>query len=131
MPNILQLKITLRDIEPKILRKFLVSDSLTFNELHEIIQKIMGWENYHLYEFKIKNIRIIPPDEGYLEENELDPEKIIVYEHLTLNNILLTVIMPFNNLYKTRGNKKCQLKSWTTRLKEDRLKMLSATKKRL
>ena len=82
MPNILQLKITLRDIEPKIWRKFLVSDSLTFNELHEIIQKIMGWENYHLYEFKFKNIRIIPPDEGYLEENELDPEKIIVYEHL-------------------------------------------------
>ena len=30
----------------------------TFAELHEIIQVAMGWENYHLYEFNVKHLRI-------------------------------------------------------------------------
>jgi len=82
MSNILQFKITLKDIKPKIWRRFLISDSWTFDKLHRIIQEIMGWENYHLYEFRFGNIRIILPDEGYLEENELDPKKVKVYEYL-------------------------------------------------
>lgn len=58
MAKILQLKIYLEDIEPKIWRRFLVSDSWTFDELHRIIQEVMGWENYHLYEFDINRIKI-------------------------------------------------------------------------
>lgn len=82
MARILQLKITLKDIEPKIWRRFLVSDFWTFDKLHRIIQKVMGWENYHLYEFKFGNIKIVPPDEGYLEENELDPKKVKIEEYV-------------------------------------------------
>jgi len=47
MKDILQLKISLKDIEPKIWRQFLVPNTINFNELHNIIQIIMGWENYH------------------------------------------------------------------------------------
>lgn len=100
MSKILQLKISINDIEPKIWRKFLVSDSLTFNELHEIIQEVMGWENYHLYEFKFKNIRIIPPDEGYLEENELDPEKTKVYEYLNKEKQKCKYIYDFGDTWE-------------------------------
>ncbi len=82
MAKILQLKITLKDIEPKIWRRFLVSDFWTFDKLHRIIQKVMGWENYHLFEFKFGNIRVLPPDEGYLEENELDPKKIKIERYV-------------------------------------------------
>ncbi len=82
MVNILQLKIKLKGISPSIWRKFLVSDFWTFDKLHRIIQKVMGWENYHLFEFKLGNIRIVPPDEGYLEENELDPKKVQIGQYV-------------------------------------------------
>jgi hypothetical protein len=49
----LQLKVSLKDIEPTIWRTFVVSTSMTFEDLHEALQEIMGWESYHLYEFKI------------------------------------------------------------------------------
>lgn len=53
MTHILQLKITLEESKPEIWRKFLVEDSINFKKLHAIIQIIMGWENYHLYDFQI------------------------------------------------------------------------------
>lgn len=81
MAKILQLKITLEDIEPKVWRRFSVSDFWNFDKLHRIIQKVMGWENYHLFEFKFGNLRILPPDEGYLEEDELDPKKVKIGEY--------------------------------------------------
>jgi len=81
MSNILQLKISLEGIKPKIWRRFLVSDFWTFDKLHGIIQIVMGWENYHLFEFRFRDIKIIPPDEDYLEDNELDPKKIKISQY--------------------------------------------------
>lgn len=63
MPRILQLKISLDEIKPEIWRRFLVYDNISFEELHEVIQRIMGWENYHLWEFNINDNIITPPDE--------------------------------------------------------------------
>ena len=63
--NVLQLKITLSDIKPAIWRRFLVKNTITFEQLHNIIQKVMGLENYHLYEFVVGTVSIIPDDEGY------------------------------------------------------------------
>ncbi len=83
MANILQLKITLQDVKPPIWRKFLVNDSWTFDRLHKIVQKVMGWSDYHLYQFEFGDTKIIPPDEGYLEENELDPKKVKISTFLT------------------------------------------------
>lgn len=63
--KILQLKIMLDGIKPAIWRRFLTKDTVSFEQLHNIIQKVMGWENYHLYEFSIGGVSIIPRDEGY------------------------------------------------------------------
>ncbi len=82
MAKILQLKITLKNIEPKIWRRFSISDFWTFDKLHKIIQKVMSWENYHLFEFKFGDIKIISPDEGYLEENESDPKKVQIRQYV-------------------------------------------------
>jgi hypothetical protein len=49
--GVYQLKITLLDVEPPIWRRVLVADC-TLEELHFIIQSVMGWENDHLYEFE-------------------------------------------------------------------------------
>ena len=65
MSKILQLKIELDGIKPEIWRRFLVEDSISFEKLHEIIQKVMGWDNYHMYEFKIGGKSITPPEDGF------------------------------------------------------------------
>lgn len=65
MNKVLQLNIAVRGIKPPIWRRFLIKDNLTFEGFHNVIQKIMGWENYHLYEFDIKGSKISPEEEGY------------------------------------------------------------------
>ncbi len=57
---IYQLKITLRDIRPPIWRRVLVPDC-SLEELHEITQAAMGWENYHLYDFRVEGTRYTDP----------------------------------------------------------------------
>ncbi|MDG6219153.1 MAG: SEC-C metal-binding domain-containing protein, partial [Candidatus Thermoplasmatota archaeon] len=54
----LQLKITLERSSPKIWRRFIVKNNISFHELHNIIQIVMGWENYHMYRFIIGKICI-------------------------------------------------------------------------
>lgn len=51
--DIIQLKITLLNTKPPIWRRILIPKSFTFEELHNTIQVVMGWENYHLHEFNI------------------------------------------------------------------------------
>jgi len=62
--SILQIKISLRGSKPRIWRRFLVEDSISFYKLHSIIQDVMGWEDYHLWEFKIGDYTITPDEEG-------------------------------------------------------------------
>ncbi|MCX6750801.1 MAG: plasmid pRiA4b ORF-3 family protein, partial [Candidatus Pacearchaeota archaeon] len=63
--KMLQLKISLKE-KPAIWRRFIVNDFLTFEELHNIIQIVMGWENYHLYEFEINGKKIqCDEEEGF------------------------------------------------------------------
>ncbi len=47
------LKIQLLEIKPIIWREFFVPASISLDRLHEVIQDVMGWANYHLYEFEI------------------------------------------------------------------------------
>ena len=46
-----QMKVRLTDIDPPIWRRFLVTGDQSLYRLHLILQTIMGWESYHLYEF--------------------------------------------------------------------------------
>ncbi|MDP2045431.1 MAG: plasmid pRiA4b ORF-3 family protein, partial [Deltaproteobacteria bacterium] len=48
---IYQLKVTLRDSDPPIWRRFEVSHDLTLHKLHNILQVVMGWGNEHLFDF--------------------------------------------------------------------------------
>lgn len=60
-----QLKIALKGIRPPVWRRIVVPSHITFDQLHDIIQLAMGWENSHLYEFEINDIVIDIPDEEY------------------------------------------------------------------
>ena len=47
------LKISLTGIEPEIWRRFVVPADITLDRLHDVIQIVMGWEDYHLHQFTI------------------------------------------------------------------------------
>lgn len=48
---IFQFKIELKGLRPPVWRRFLVGSNITFYQFHNIIQNVMGWENYHIYQF--------------------------------------------------------------------------------
>ena len=48
-----QLSIQLLDIEPPIWRRLAVPGTVSLAKLHAIVQRVMGWGNYHLYLFTV------------------------------------------------------------------------------
>lgn len=66
--NIYQLKVTLKRIKPPIWRRVQVPGNITLYRLHKILQVVMGWYNYHLYQFVIDGTYYSDPDdEGLIE----------------------------------------------------------------
>ncbi len=62
---IYQIKVKLRDIRPPIWRRIQVHDNITLHKLHEILQVVMGWENYHLHEFESDGQRYGLPQDKF------------------------------------------------------------------
>jgi hypothetical protein len=58
-PQLLVLRIKLKELKPDIVREVLVRNTITFEKLHTIIQTAMGWQNVHLYEFDKGNQRVV------------------------------------------------------------------------
>ena len=50
---IYQLKIQLDYTKPAIWRQVLVDSEMVFSDLHFVIQKVMGWDDAHLYSFRV------------------------------------------------------------------------------
>lgn len=46
------LKITLDDVEPKVVRRVEVPLSIRLDRLHSVLQAALGWTNSHLWEFR-------------------------------------------------------------------------------
>ena len=53
MSQIARILITLDDIEPVIWRRFDAPVTMNLRALHQVIQAVMGWEDRHLYEYRI------------------------------------------------------------------------------
>lgn len=51
------LRITLRDIEPAIWRTVIVPAEMSLGELHQVIQIAFGWQDSHLHDFEVGDIR--------------------------------------------------------------------------
>ena len=50
-------KIDLINTEPLVSRTIKVSSETSLYLMHHVVQTVMGWENRHLYEFTINNLR--------------------------------------------------------------------------
>ena len=51
--KIARLAIALDEVKPPVRRRVEVQLAVRLDQLHRIIQIVMGWENYHLYEFRV------------------------------------------------------------------------------
>lgn len=51
------LRITLRAIEPAIWRTVIVPAEMSLGELHEVLQIAFGWQDSHLHDFEVGEIR--------------------------------------------------------------------------
>lgn len=60
--EIYRIKVTLRSVKPPIWRRLLVPADMTLEQLHQVLQIAMGWDNYHLHEFSIGPERFGVPD---------------------------------------------------------------------
>ena len=74
------LKVVLMDIRPPIWRTFQVLGNTTLSELHEILQIVMGWEDYHLHQFKIAEDDYGPPDPERYGPPAKDERKAVLSE---------------------------------------------------
>ena len=52
---ILRLKVTLDDVEPKVLRRIEVPADIKLDRLHLTLQAALGWSNSHLYEIRARD----------------------------------------------------------------------------
>ena len=55
--RVMQFRVELQDISPKIWRRIQVNSDCNFWDLHVAIQDAMGWLDYHLHHFEIKGKR--------------------------------------------------------------------------
>jgi hypothetical protein len=60
--EIYQLKVTLLGTTPPIWRRLLVPADMTWEQLHNVLQLAMGWEDCHLHDFRIGPRRFGKPD---------------------------------------------------------------------
>ncbi len=92
MANLLTIKASLRDTRPLVWRRLLVPDTLTFWELHFVLQLAFGWENSHLFEFRAGrggpgDLRtgsppLQPGELDFMDEEWRDPRQIMLSEVL-------------------------------------------------
>lgn len=68
MEEIIQIKVSLNESNPLIWRRLLVEKTATFMDLHDFIQEAMGWENCHMFDFRVGKSHIGEPDEMFEED---------------------------------------------------------------
>lgn len=96
--HLIQLKVSLNGSDPLIWRRILVYDTITFFELHHIIQVCMGWENGHLFEFKALNHNIGLPNPDM--ENVIDSKTVTLGSVVTEPGEKLIYIYDFGDYWK-------------------------------
>ncbi len=67
MPGYYVFEVSMRDVKPRIWRRFMITDEAMFIDLHEAIQDACGWYNCHLFAFRDASDEVIaevPGDEG-------------------------------------------------------------------
>jgi len=115
---VFQFKITLEGIKPPIWRRIQVPADYSFWDLHVAIQDAMGWDDYHLHEFKILDpniqttLRIGIPDEDFdCSQEMLAGWDVYISDYFNEKNPLATYIYDFGD-------------GWTHRIRLEKIESL-------
>jgi hypothetical protein len=102
--EIAAMRIELRDSDPLIWRKVEVPTSVTLKVLHDILQAVMGWFDYHLWEFTIAEQRYRVPmdndDSG--RERRIDPAKVRLRDVLKQRETTIDYLYDFGDAWEHR-----------------------------
>ncbi|MGF1523219.1 MAG: plasmid pRiA4b ORF-3 family protein [Leptolyngbyaceae cyanobacterium] len=75
--SVLRWQVWLADSEPPIWRRFQVSDRATLDHFHQVLQRVMGWQNSHLHMFEIQGDRYAAPFDPPLDDTH-DSTQVIL-----------------------------------------------------
>lgn len=105
--EVYQYKISLNGSKPLIWRRIVVPSGYSFWDLHVAIQDAMGWIDYHLHLFEIKEpltntkVEIAIPDEedGLFDRTILPERKEKISEYFNENNRKARYVYDFGDLW--------------------------------
>lgn len=86
--GVLQLRIELREIEPKVWRRVLVPQTITLAKLHAVIQRAFQWGGHHLHEFEAAGERYGTPDPDYDEPGSVRSERTRLTSAMTASRTI-------------------------------------------
>jgi hypothetical protein len=80
--TVYHLKVTMRGIRPPIWRRLRVPSTVTFAQLHDVLQVAFGWTNSHLHQFRVGRdcFGMPDPDGGgsdVIDERRVRLEKVV------------------------------------------------------
>jgi len=84
--RVYQLKVSINGTKPPIWRRFLTVDTIRLDELHMLLQVIMGWTDSHLHQFISHGTFYGVPDEDY----DLMDMEVLDETRFRLNQLLKT-----------------------------------------
>jgi hypothetical protein len=101
---IYQFLIVLYDVDPLVWRRILVPGNYTFWDLHVAIQDSMGWQDYHLHEFKLldpvscQQVKIgIPFDDERRGEETILGYLTAISDYFVYNNEMALYLYDFGD----------------------------------
>lgn len=102
MQEIIQLKVSLTHSKPLIWRQIQIHTDTSFFELHHIIQIVMGWDNYHMFEFDLEGFRIGEVDEeeksnGYGSDQLMDSREVTLKDVIIQPKDIITYLYDFGD----------------------------------
>jgi hypothetical protein len=68
--SIIRISISLLDVDPAIWRRIEAPTSMTLEGLHDVIQTLMGWADYHLHHFQLGDVMYGMPSPEDREMND-------------------------------------------------------------
>jgi hypothetical protein len=101
--EIATVRIELRHSDPLIWRQVEVPTSITLKVLHDIVQAVMGWFDYHLWEFTIGTQRYgLPMDEDCGTASRIAASKVRLRDVLNPRKTVIDYIYDFGDGWEHR-----------------------------
>ena len=97
---IYQFNVAIQEIRPLIWRRIQVSSVMTLPRLHRTLQIVMGWEDYHVHEFRINGKAFAEPD----PEDHHFGRKVADERRVQLKTLLTAAGSSFEYIYDFGDN---------------------------